>query len=199
LAEPIGRIHQATDRGAFGVRNPFELDQAKIAEYEKKYKDAVQPSLSEDVQAVGAFQRTGQYLLTVPIIGQIGLVFYLLYQSFHKQRAGSLPMNFLLAVTPRKVHAFNYRQGGYGKIKLKHEVAVWERADIAVASTVDGAISSTVTFHVSEDGEPRKIICNTGKLSMNPWSASVLELLRRDAGSGTPGGADDAGSARTRI
>lgn len=177
------------------MRNPFELDEAKIAEYEKKYKDAVQPSLSEDVQAVGAFQRTGQYLLTIPIVGQIGLVFYLLYQSFNKQRAGSLPMNFLLAVTPRKVHAFKYRQGGYGKIKLKHEVAVWDRAAIAVASTVDGAISSTVTFHVSEGGEPQKIVCNTGKLSMNPWSASVLELLRGGAASGGDGGRADAASS----
>src|ERR1017187_5625291 len=135
------------------MRNPFELDAAKVAEYEKKYKDAIKPSLSEDVQAVGAFQRTGQYLLTIPIVGQIGLVFYLLYQSLHKRRAGSLPMNFLLAVTPEKVHAFKYRQGGYGKIKV---VAVWQRSEIAVASTVDGAISSTVTFHISEDGEPQK-------------------------------------------
>jgi hypothetical protein len=159
------------------MRNPFELDDARVAEYEKKYRDAVQPSLAEEVQAVGAFQRTGQYLLTIPIVGQVGLVFYLLYQSVNKRRAGSLPMNFLLAVTPEKVHAFKYRPGGYGKIRVKHEVAVWERADIAVASTVDGTISSTVTFDVSEGGRAQRIVCNTGKLSMNPWSAGVLELL----------------------
>jgi hypothetical protein len=175
------------------MRNPFELDAAKVAEYEKKYKDAVQPRLSEDVQAVGAFQRTGQYLLTIPIVGQIGLVFYLLYQSFNKRRGGSLPMNFLLAVTPEKVHAFKYRQGGYGKIKVKHEVAVWQRSEIAVASTVDGAISSTVTFHISEGGEPQKIVCNTGKLSMNPWSASVLELLGGRASGGARADGSDTG------
>ena len=173
------------------MRNPFELDAAKVAEYEKKYKDAVQPSLSEDVQAVGAFQRTGQYLLTIPVVGQIGLVFYLLYQSVNKKRAASLPMHFLIAVTPRKVHAFKYRPGGYGKLKLKHEVAVWDRADIAVANTIDGSISSTVTFHVSEGGERQKITCNTSKLSMNPWSARVLELLGAGASGGEGAGGHD--------
>jgi hypothetical protein len=166
------------------MRKPFELDAAKVAGHERKYKDAVQPSLNEEVQAVGAFRRTGRYLLTIPIVGQIGLVFYLLYHAFNKQRAGSLPMHFLIAVTPTKVHAFKYRQGGYGKIRLKHEVGVWNRADIAVASAVEGTISSTVTFHVSEDGQSRKIVCDTGKLSMNPWSAAVLELLTAGAGAG---------------
>jgi len=181
------------------MRNPFELDATKVAEYEKKYKDAVQPSLGEDVQAVGAFQRTGQYLLTIPLVGQIGLVFYLLYQSVNKRRAGSLPMNFLLAVTPEKVHAFKYRQRGYGKIKVKHEVAVWRRSDIVVAGTVDGAISTTVTFRVSEGGESQKVVCNTSKLSMNPWSARVLELLGSrasgDDGDGQAGTAPGGGAA----
>jgi hypothetical protein len=166
------------------MRDPFELDAAKVAAYEQKYKEAVQPSLSEEVRAVGAFQRTGQYLLTIPLIGQIGLVFYLFFQSFNKRRSASLPMNFLIAVTDTKVHAFKYRPRGYGKLRLKHEVAVWDRADVA-ASAVDGAISSTVTFDVSEQGQPRRIVCNTGKLSTNPWSASVLELLNAGAAAGS--------------
>lgn len=163
------------------MRNPFQIDEAQLAEYRRQYKDAVQPRLDEEVLAVGPFQRTGQYFLTIPLIGQLGLVFYLIYQARNKQRAGSLPMNFLLAVTPTKVHAFKYRPGGYGSIKLKHEVAVWRRADIRVAEVVDGAMSSRVTLIVNENGETIRIACNTPQMGGQMFGRPALDLI----GSGT--------------
>jgi hypothetical protein len=155
---------------------PFELDEAKVAEYGQRYRDAVQPSVGEEVQAVGAFQRTGRYLLSVPVIGQIMLLFHLLHETIARRR-GSLPMHFLLAVTPERVHAFKYRPHGSGRVKLEHEIAVWKRADVAVASAIEGSVSSTVTLDVRSGDLPQRIVCHTGRLSTNPWSARVLELL----------------------
>jgi hypothetical protein len=158
------------------MANPFKPDDAKTAEWDRKYKDAVRPFLSEEPEAVGAFQRAGQTLLLLPVIGQLGAVFYFLYQALNKKRAAGLPSNFLLAVTPSEVHAFKYRQS-YGALKVKHEVGVWKRGAIKVADSVGGPMTSKITLLATENGETTKIVCSAPMLSSNPWSAHVLELL----------------------
>jgi hypothetical protein len=148
-----------------------------MAEWEQKFKDAVAPRLDEEPLAAGHFQRAGQYLLAIPVIGQLGLVFYLAYQAVNKKRAAGLPMNFLLAVTPTKVHAFKYKPGGYGNIKIGDEVASWNRADITVAARSDGPMASKITFETSENGHTERMVCNAPMLSKNPMSSRVLELI----------------------
>src|SRR5689334_4096141 len=124
----------------------LDMSPEKMAEWGQKYKDAGAPLLGEEPLAVGQLQRAGQYFLTIPIIGQLGLLLYLAYQAFNKKRAAGLPMNFLLAVTPTKVHAFKYKPGGYGKIRVKEEVASWNRGDINVVERNDGPMASKITF-----------------------------------------------------
>jgi hypothetical protein len=148
-----------------------------MAEWEQMYKDVVKERLGEEPLAAGTFQRAGQYFLAIPLIGQLGALLYLAYQMFNKKRAAGLPMNFILAVTPTQVHAYKYRAGGYGKVNLKHEVAVWNRSDIRIADRVDGAMASKITFETQENGETQKIVCNAPMLSRNPMSAKVLELI----------------------
>ena len=157
----------------------------EMAKYEQDLKDTVTPELGQEPLAVGQFQRAGQYFLTIPVIGQIGLVFYLAYQAINKKKAAGLPMNFLLAVTPDKVHAFKFKYGGYGKIKLRGEVASWNRSDIRVADRSDGPMATKVTFETSENGQTERVVCNAPMLSRNPMSAKVLELLS-SAGAASP-------------
>ena len=167
----------------------FDMSPEKMAEWEQKYKDAVTLKLGEEPLAAGHFQRAGQYFLTIPVIGQIGLVFYLAYQAINKKRAGGLPMSFMLAVTPTKVHAFKFKPGGYGKIRVRDEVAVWNRSDIRVAARDDGPMASRITFETTEDGKTKRIVCNAPMLSRNPMSTKVLELI----GSGDAAASASAG------
>ncbi|HYU59309.1 MAG TPA: hypothetical protein VEK39_00985 [Solirubrobacterales bacterium] len=162
----------------------FEVDQAKQEEWKRKYREAVASKLDgSDVLAVGPFQRTGQYFLTIPLIGQLmGLILYLVHAVFQKRRSGGLPSNYLLVVTADKVHAFKYR-GSYGGVKVKDEVAVWNRSDLRLVDRQDGALATTLTFEATEDGERASFKANTPKLSSNPWSAEVVELIE---GGGSP-------------
>jgi len=155
----------------------FDMSPEKMAEWEQKYKDAVAEKLGEQPLAAGHFQRAGQYFLTIPIIGQLGLLLYLAYQAVNKKRAAGLPMNFMLAVTPTKVHAYKFKPGGYGAIRVREEVAVWDRSAIKVVGRQDGPMASKITFETTENGETQKIVCNAPMLSRNPMSAKVIELL----------------------
>ena len=159
------------------MANPFKLDEAQIAEWTKRYEEAVKPYLKDDVQAVGPFQRAGQSFLLIPIIGQLGAIFYLIYQAIDKKRSAGLPTNFLLAVTPTEVRAFKYRPGR-ASINVKKEVAVWKREDIKVTDTADGPMTKKVTFTVTENGETQKLVCSAPSLANNPWSTKVIELLQ---------------------
>jgi hypothetical protein len=165
------------------MANPLKPSDAKIAEWEQKYKEAIRPFVDDEPLAVGAFGRAGQGLLMIPIIGQLGAVLYPLYQAVNKKRAAALPSHFLLAVTPAKVHAFKYRTKGTSSVKVKHEVAVWKRGDIKVAGTVAGPVTSKITFVVTEDGATTKIVCSAAMLSSNPFSQKVLALLGDGTGS----------------
>ena len=166
----------------------FDMSPEKMAEWEQKYKGAVAPQLGEEPLAVGPFQRTGQYFLTIPVVGQLGFVFYLAYQAINKKRASGLPMNFLLAVTPSKVHAFKYKPGGYGRIRVKGEVASWDRSDIRVASRSDGPMASRIMFETTEDGRTERITCNAPMLSRNTMSLNVLELIGQREATGAAAG-----------
>jgi hypothetical protein len=160
------------------MRNPLKMDEERTAKWEQKYKDAVRDQVEGEPLAVGPFQRTGQWFLVIPGIGQLlGAVFYLVYQLFHKSRAAGLPSNFLLAVTPTKVYAFKYG-AGYGKIKVRREVAVFNRQDVKVLDAGGGTLSSKVTLEANEDGETTKIVCSIPSPGMNPFSGKVVELLQ---------------------
>jgi hypothetical protein len=163
----------------------FDMSPEKMAEWEQKYKDAVAAQLGEEPLAAGHFQRAGQYFLTIPLVGQLGAIFYFGYQAINKKRAAALPMNFMLAVTPTKVHAYKFKPGGYGKVRVRNEVAVWDRGDIRVADRRDGPMASKITFEATEDGGTTRIVCNAPMLSRNPMSSKVLELIGGGASAAT--------------
>jgi hypothetical protein len=160
------------------MANPFKMDGERAAKWEQKYKDAVSGHVEGEALAVGPFQRTGQWFLAIPGLGQIlGALFYLFYQLFQKRRAAGLPTNFLLAVTPTKLYAFKYG-AGYGNIKVKKQVAVFNRSDVKVISAGGGTLSAKLTLEATEEGETTKITCSVPTPSMNPFSNKVVELLK---------------------
>jgi hypothetical protein len=154
-----------------------ELDERMVADYAKRYRDAIQPHVDEPVEAVGAFRRSGNYLLSTPLLGRLASACVALYERLHRGRASSLPTYFLLAVTPRTVHVFKHRPHARGRVRLGREVMAWSRAQVVVAGTTERAISCAVTLELRDGDGPRKIVCDTDKLVVNPWGARVLELL----------------------
>ena len=96
-------------------------------------------------------------------------------RSIGKHRAGGLPNQFLLAVTPTRVHAFKCSTA-YGNVKAKDELAVWERAGLTVTA------EETVGQHEGGDRAPgpgERLVCSTGK---DELSQSVVYAMQEPVG-----------------
>ena len=90
-----------------------------------------------------------------------------------KKKAGGLPGQFLLAVTPDKLYAFKYKPGRAG-VKIKEESAVWDRAGLKVG-TDDRQTTTRVTLELA-DGQ--KVVCDQEGLGDNPWADDVIRELQ---------------------
>jgi hypothetical protein len=143
------------------------------AEWEQKYREAVQPQLDEPLLKAGLFYRTAGFasLALGPFSGLASLV----AMGVGKKRAGGLPNQFVVAVTPTRVHAFKCSIA-YNKIKIKQELAVWSRTGLRV-SAEETAVNTKVTIESPADNE--RIICSTGKDAL---SQSVIYAMQEPVG-----------------
>ena len=138
-----------------------------------KYRDAAQEKLpGERVEAAWLFYRTGGYAGLA--LGPLSPLAAIVARTIGKKRAGGLPNQFLLALTPTKVRAFKCRPHRT-KAKVGNELAVWDRAGLQV-SVRDAAVNTEVILESPGEGE--KIVCSTGK---DATSREFLELLGRPA------------------
>jgi len=156
----------------------LDLSPEKQEEWTRKYREAAAPYVDGEIEAVGPFRRQVFWLFAVPIIGQLGLLVYLAVEALMKKRAGGLPQNFLLAVTPDRVHALKFKPAGF-KIKVQGEAGVFDRADVEVRRGDRGGPSTGVVLEVTENGRTEEIKIAADQLKRNPWSTEVLELLER--------------------
>jgi hypothetical protein len=150
----------------------FDISPEVAEEYRGKFRDAVQPQVDEEVLAVGTFRTTGSGTKYAISKTQAGALAYGAASLIGKKRAGGLPGQFLLAVTPTKLHAFKYKQKRNG-VALKEEVAVWERSGLEV-----GTERLQTTTRVSlewPDGE--KVVCDQDGMGDNPWADDVVREL----------------------
>jgi hypothetical protein len=138
-----------------------------------KYRDAVQEKLpGEQVEAAWLFYRTGGYAGLA--LGPLSPLAAIVARTIGKRRAGGLPNQFLLALTPDKVYAFKCRPSGR-KAKVGNELAVWDRSSLSI-SVRDAAVNTEVTIESPSEGE--KIVCSTGK---DATSREFLERMGRPA------------------
>lgn len=145
-----------------------------------KYRDAAQEKLpGEQVEAAWLFYRTGGYAGLA--LGPLSPIAGTIARTIGKKRAGGLPNQFLLALTPTKVYAFKCRPHR-SKAKLGDELAVWDRAGLSVGVR-DAAVNTEVTLESAAEGE--KIVCSTGK---DATSREFLGLLSQP-GSAAPAAA----------
>lgn len=134
-----------------------------------KYRDAAQERLpGERVEAAWLFYRTGGYAGLA--LGPLSPLAAVVSRTIGKKRAGGLPNQFLLALTPTEVHAFKCRPSS-SKAKVGDELAVWDRSGLSV-SVRDAAVNTEVTLE--SPAEDEKIVCSTGK---DATSREFLTLL----------------------
>jgi hypothetical protein len=143
-----------------------------VDDFLQPYREAVAEAISEPVIGACPFSRRG--LMTNKLLGHLGALPYLLGRSQAKAQAGGLPQQFVVAVTPTKVRAFQckLRAGGRGKPKLGDEVKAWDRDAIRITSQPGGPYQTDVTIEAAGDGE--RVECRVGRTDL---SEAFLRLL----------------------
>jgi hypothetical protein len=104
---------------------------------------------------------------------QVGALAYGAAHMMGKKKAGGLPGQFMLAVTPDRLYAFKYKPGRSG-VKIKEESARWDRPGIK-ATTERLQTTTRLTLEFA-DGE--KIVCDQEGLGDNPWADDVIAELQ---------------------
>ena len=145
------------------------MDASKRAEWERRYRDALQPRLDEPVLAGGLFYRTGG--LSALAIGPLAGLAERVSRRLGRRGAGGWPSQFLLAVTPTRVHVFGCSTA-YGNVKAKGELAAWSRAGLTVTAE-ETATNTRVVIALAAEGE--RVVCSTGK---DEQSQSVVYAMQ---------------------
>jgi hypothetical protein len=149
------------------------MNDKQQAEWEQKYRDAVQPKLDEPLLKAGLFYRTGGFAAIA--LGPFSGLASMISRTVGKSKAGGFPNQFIIAVTPMRVHAFKCSLN-YGKIKVKEELAVWDRAGMRVTAE-ETSVNTKVT--IESPGENEKIVVSTGKDAL---SQSVIYAMQEPVG-----------------
>jgi hypothetical protein len=161
------------------MRNPFQIDEAKAAEWQQKFNDLAAERVDEEVIAAGPFRRGGA-------AGQLALskagggLPYAIGALARKKKAGGLPQRVFLVVTPTKLHAFKYAFKGRN-YKLKDEAAVWDRAGLQISTERKMNLTMLTIESPTED---EKATLAPGGVADDPFSAGVIAAL----GAGAAGG-----------
>jgi hypothetical protein len=135
------------------------MDAAELAEWQEKYRVAVQPQVSEPVESAWVFYRSGGFASMG--VAKLSPIVAMGMRAMNKRKAGGLPNSFVLAVTPTRVHAFEYSaRPREATVTVGRELAVWERRGLLVTSEA-AAINTQVTLESPGEGE--KVVCSTGK------------------------------------
>jgi len=151
----------------------FDISPEVAEEWRGKYRTSVEPHVDGEVLAVGAFRPTGAGTKMAISKFQLGALAYGAAHKLGKSKAGGLPGQFVLAVTPDKLYAFKYKSGRNG-ITVKEEAASWDRAGLKVET--DSRQTTTRVTLEWPDGE--KIVCDQEGLGDNPWADDVIRELQ---------------------
>lgn len=101
----------------------FDISDETVAEYTEKFNRMAQEKVAEPVIAVGPFRRGGAASSFAISKGGLGGLAYAANSLRNKKKAGGLPHQAFLIVTPNKLHAFEYKMRGRS-YTLQDEVAV---------------------------------------------------------------------------
>jgi hypothetical protein len=157
------------------------------AEYVQKRIEALQAVVDEPVLGVLAMSRRGHY--TQMLLGKLrlGFVPYLLAKIYAKKQAGGLPENFMVAITPTKLRAFQYKARGRmrDRYEIGDEVAHWDRDAVVVTWQPGPPYQIDVTLESPGEGE--RVLCRCGRAAS---SEQALQLMAERGGAVNGSGAE---------
>ena len=111
----------------------------------------------EELVAVGAMRRGGagaQYASSKAGGG----IAYAAVALARKKKAGGLPQQVLLALTPERLHAFKLKiRSGGRSYEAKEKVAVWERAGLRISTEQKAGLTS-LTINSPVEGETVTVV-----------------------------------------
>jgi hypothetical protein len=150
----------------------FDISPEVAEEYRGKFRDAIQDELDEEVLAVGTFRTTGSGTKYAISKMQAGALVYGAASMLGKKRAGGLPETFLLAVTPKGLHAFKYKMKR-NRVESKGEVAAWGRKGLKVSTE---PMKTTTRVTLEWKGGDKAVFDQDG-MGDNPWADDVVAEL----------------------
>ena len=154
----------------------FDISEETEREYTAKFRAMAREKVDEPVIAVGPFRRGGAASSFAISKGQLGGLVYAANALRNKKKAGGLPQQAFLVVTPTKLHAFKYKMRGRG-YSLKEEVAVWDRAGLKISTEPKMGLTM-LTIESPAEGE--KVTVAPGGIKDDPWTQEVIRVLRED-------------------
>jgi hypothetical protein len=156
----------------------FDISPEVAEEYRTKFRDGVSPFVGDEVLAVGTFRTTGSGQKYAISKLQAGALVYGAASKLGRARAGGLPSQFLLAVTPTKLHAFKYKMKRNG-VEVKEEVAAWDRTGLTVGLE---KLTTTTRVKLEWPGDGEKVVCDQDGMGDNPWADDVVRALEAPVG-----------------
>ena len=171
-----------------------EYSPEDFEKYKQLWIDQVQPLVGkEKIESVGMFRHGGALGKQIAgragsmggfaaggVVGNIagGLMARGAAKKGQEKRAGGLPERVLLAVTPKKVYAFDYSHEISRKAKEREggtptEAAAWDRSALKCSTKKSGTM--TVLSIETPDGETSTLA--GGSAADDPWSKDVMKQL----------------------
>ena len=154
----------------------FDISADTEREYTEKFRVMAQEKVDEPVVAVGPFRRGGAASSFAISKGQLGGLVYAANSLRNKKKAGGLPQQAFLVVTPTKLHAFKYKMRGRG-YSLKEEVAVWDRAGLKISTEPKMGLTM-LTIESPAEGE--KVTIAPAGIKDDPWTQEVIRVLKEN-------------------
>lgn len=151
----------------------FDISPEVAEEYRVKFRETAAAQLDEEVLAAGPFRPTGAGTKYGISKLQVGALAYGAAHVAGKKKAGGLPGQFLLAVTPTKLVACKYKTRRRGP-EAKEVVAEWDRRGIKVETE---RLKTTTRVNLEFPGGDSIVVDQDG-MGDNPWADDVVAELQ---------------------
>ena len=152
----------------------FDMTDEQVADWRSQLEDEARAALpGEKVLIAGSMRRGGAAASMVASKGLGGLA-YSGVKLFNKKKAGGLPQNVILAVTPDRLHALKCKFKG-SKYVADGEVAVWDRAGLKITSEKKMGLTS-MTIESPAEGE--KVTLAGPGVQDDPLTLQLISTLK---------------------
>lgn len=151
----------------------FDVSPDQVVEWREKFRALASEHVDEEVLAAAPFRHGGAATRYAISKLQLGGIAYAGSRLMSKKKAGGLPDQLMLVVTPTKLYAFTYKFKGRN-YKIKDEAAVWERAGLRISTDRSGSMTALT---IESPGEGEKATLVGGGVKDDPFSQELIGIL----------------------